>query len=72
MRLAVSYGSHVIIPPVFGALGAAAGVAPVFWTCAMLLGGGAVLNRKSVAPSTSPRASDGEPARRRDRNQESK
>ena len=48
MRLAVSYGSHVLIPPVFGALGAAAGVAPVFWTCAMLLGGGAVLNRKGA------------------------
>lgn len=49
MRLAVSYGAHVIIPPVFGALGAVVGTAPVFWTCAMLMGGGAALNRKSVA-----------------------
>jgi len=48
MRMAVSYGAHVVIPPVFGALGAALGLAPVFWTCAMLMGGGAVLNRKSV------------------------
>lgn len=48
MRMAVSYGAHVVIPPVFGALGAALGLAPVFWTCAMLIGGGAVLNRKSV------------------------
>ena len=45
MRLAVSYGAHVMIPPVFGALGTALGLAPVFWTCAMLMGGGAALNR---------------------------
>lgn len=48
MRMAVSYGAHVIIPPAFGALGAAVGLAPVFWTCAMLMGGGAALNRKSA------------------------
>jgi MFS family permease len=48
MRLAVSYGAHVMIPPVFGALGTALGLAPVFWTCAMLMGGGAALNRKSA------------------------
>jgi MFS family permease len=48
MRMAVSYGAHVVIPPVFGALGAVLGLAPVFWTCAMLMGGGAALNRKSV------------------------
>jgi hypothetical protein len=46
MRLAVSYGAHVVIPPVFGAVGAALGVAPIFWTCAMLLGGGSWLTRK--------------------------
>lgn len=45
MRLAVSYGAHVVIPPVFGALGTTLGLAPVFWTCAMLLGGGSYLNR---------------------------
>ena len=45
MRLAVSYGAHVVIPPVFGALGTALGLAPVFWTCAMLLAGGSYLNR---------------------------
>jgi MFS family permease len=47
MRMAVSYGAHVVIPPVFGALGAVVGVAPVFWTCAMLMGGGAALNRRA-------------------------
>jgi MFS family permease len=46
MRLAVSYGAHVVIPPVFGAVGAALGVAPIFWTCAALLGGGSLLTRK--------------------------
>lgn len=48
MRMAVSYGAHVVIPPVFGALGTVLGLAPVFWTCAMLMGGGAVLNRKGI------------------------
>ncbi|MBX9903411.1 MAG: MFS transporter [Burkholderiales bacterium] len=46
MRLAVSYGAHVVVPPVFGVIGAAMGVAPIFWTCAMLMGGGSLLNRK--------------------------
>lgn len=46
MRMAVSYGAHVVIPPAFGAFGAVLGLAPVFWTCAMLMGGGAALNRK--------------------------
>ena len=46
MRMAVSYGAHVVIPSTFGALGALLGVAPVFWTCAMLMGGGAALNRR--------------------------
>ena len=45
MRLAVSYGAHVVIPPVFGAVGAALGLAPIFWTCAVLLGGGSALTR---------------------------
>jgi cytochrome c-type biogenesis protein CcmH/NrfF len=45
MRMSVSYGAHVLIPPVFGALGAVVGLAPVFWTCAVLMAGGAALNR---------------------------
>ncbi len=45
MRLSVSYGSHIVIPPVFGIAGAALGLAPIFWTCALLLAGGAVLTR---------------------------
>lgn len=46
MRLAVSYGAHVVIPPVFGVVGAALGLAPIFWTCAMLLGGGSWITRR--------------------------
>lgn len=45
MRLSVSYGAHLVIPPVFGAVGAALGLAPIFWTSAMLLAGGAALTR---------------------------
>jgi predicted MFS family arabinose efflux permease len=46
MRLAVSYGAHVVIPPVFGAIGAGLGLAPIFWTCSLLLAGGSMLNRR--------------------------
>ncbi len=49
MRLAVSYGAHVVIPPLFGAIGASLGMAPIFWTCAMLMGGGSLLNRRKKA-----------------------
>ena len=47
MRLAVSYGTHVVVPPAFGAIGTLLGVAPIFWTCALLMGGGTLLNRRS-------------------------
>jgi len=45
MRLAVSYGAHVVIPPAFGVVGAALGLGPIFWTCAGLLGSGALINQ---------------------------
>jgi predicted MFS family arabinose efflux permease len=51
MRLAVSYGAHVVIPPVFGVVGAATGLAPIFWTCAMLLGAGSVVTRPKKTKS---------------------
>lgn len=47
MRLAVSYGAHVVIPPVFGVIGTGLGLAPIFWTCAILLAGGSLLNRRA-------------------------
>lgn len=47
MRLAVSYGAHVVVPPVFGLIGAASGgVALIFWSCAAVMGGGMWINRK--------------------------
>jgi membrane protein CcdC involved in cytochrome C biogenesis len=51
MRLSVSYGAHVVIPPIFGALGTLVGLAPVFWTCAVLLSGGAALNGRARTPA---------------------
>lgn len=46
MRLAVSYGAHVVVPPVFGLIGAASGgVALIFWSCAAVMGGGMWINR---------------------------
>jgi MFS family permease len=49
MRLAVSYGAHVFVPPAFGIVGAAVGgVATIFWTCAAIMGCGSWINR-SVA-----------------------
>src|SRR5690606_18806637 len=49
MRRGVSCASHVVIPPFFGALGAITGLAPVFWTCALVVGGGAALNARGAA-----------------------
>ena len=49
MRLAVSYGAHVVVPPVFGVVGAAVGgVAAIFWSCALIMGGGSWINRASA------------------------
>ncbi|MBX3664364.1 MAG: MFS transporter [Burkholderiales bacterium] len=53
MRLAVSYGAHVVVPSAFGVIGAAVGgVAPVFWTCAVIMGGGSWINRGSARRGT--------------------
>lgn len=52
MRLAVSYGAHVFIPTAFGALGAAIGLAPVFWLCATALIGGSAMNARQTENST--------------------
>ncbi len=48
MRLAVSHGTHVVIPPVFGAIGTMLGLGPIFRACAARLGGGSFLNRKKA------------------------
>jgi MFS family permease len=49
MRLTVSFGAHVFIPPLFGALGAVMGLAPVFWVCALALSGGAAMHARHQA-----------------------
>ena len=47
VRTTVMNASHTVLPLVFGALGAALGMFPVFWAMAALLGGGAYLvNRR--------------------------
>lgn len=51
MRLSVSYGAHVVVPPIFGAVGATMGIAPIFWTCALLVGGGAWITRSKPVVS---------------------
>ncbi|MEY4597872.1 MAG: hypothetical protein RLZZ445_669 [Pseudomonadota bacterium] len=49
MRLAVSYGAHVFVPPAFGVVGAAVGgVATIFWTCAAIMGCGSWINRSAA------------------------
>lgn len=48
MRLAVSYSAHVVIPPAFGVVGVALGLGPIFWTCALLLAAGAVINQRAA------------------------
>jgi len=46
MRFSVSSGSHVFIPPLFGVIGSGLGMAPIFWTCAVLLAAGSFINRR--------------------------
>jgi len=45
LRLTVNYFSHVVVPLVFGAVGAAFGLGTVFWTNALLLAAGGILGR---------------------------
>jgi len=54
MRLAVSYGAHVVIPTAFGALGAAVGLKSVFWLCAAALTSGSVINAKQAKTTDKP------------------
>jgi cyanate permease len=58
MRLTVSYGAHVVIPPAFGMVGAAMGLAPIFWTCAALLGSGAAVNSWTARRASRARRRD--------------
>ncbi|MDP1537074.1 MAG: MFS transporter [Burkholderiales bacterium] len=54
MRLAVSYGAHVFVPPAFGIIGTAVGgIATIFWTCAVIMGGGSWINRGNARSNDS-------------------
>ncbi|HXF66092.1 MAG TPA: MFS transporter [Burkholderiales bacterium] len=45
MRITINQLTHIAVPVLFGSLGSAFGVAPVFVTTALILAGGGVLNR---------------------------
>ena len=45
MRVTINQLTHIAVPVVFGSIGSAFGVAPVFFTNALILAGGALLNR---------------------------
>jgi hypothetical protein len=46
LRTTLLTGSQTLIPLASGALGAALGMLPVFWTMALVLAGGAVFARR--------------------------
>jgi MFS family permease len=48
LRMTINNFTHIVVPVVFGALGTALGVAPVFVANALMLAGGGVLTRRSV------------------------
>jgi len=55
MRVTINQFTHIVVPIVFGTLGSAFGVAPVFLVNALILAGGGVLNRgNSRAPDKRP------------------
>ena len=49
LRVAVNNCTHIVVPLVFGSIGSAFGVAPVFWANAVMLAGGGMLNRSGRA-----------------------
>ena len=50
MRVTINQFTHIVVPIVFGTLGTAFGVAPVFLANALILAGGGVLNRDRKQP----------------------
>jgi len=50
MRVTINQLTHIAVPVLFGTLGSAFGVAPVFITNALILAGGGVLNRARGKP----------------------
>jgi predicted MFS family arabinose efflux permease len=50
MRVTINQFTHIVVPIVFGTIGSAAGVAPVFVVNALILAGGGWLNRERKQP----------------------
>jgi predicted MFS family arabinose efflux permease len=50
MRITINQCTHIVVPIVFGALGSALGIAPVFLANALILAGGGLLNRGNQEP----------------------
>jgi len=48
LRMSINNLTHIVVPVVFGALGTALGVAPVFVANALMLAGGGALTRRSL------------------------
>ena len=48
LRLTVNKFTQIVVPVVFGSLGAAFGLYPVFWSCAAMLATGSVLNGRRL------------------------
>jgi MFS family permease len=53
MRVTLNQFTHIVVPVVFGTLGSAFGIAPVFWINALILAGGGMLHR-GTSPATKP------------------
>jgi len=45
VRIAINQGTRVIVPVVFGSIGSAFGLFPVFWIFALMMGSGGMLSR---------------------------
>lgn len=50
VRVAINNFTHVVVPPLFGVLGSAAGLAPVLWACAAAVALGALATRLEPLP----------------------
>jgi len=57
MRLTVNNFMHIVVPMLFGTLGSALGVAPVFYANAAILGAGGLISSRARAPVAKPEVS---------------
>ena len=53
LRLTVNKFTQIVVPVVFGSLGAWLGLYPVFWSCAAMLATGSALNARRAKASPS-------------------